>query len=194
VTLIEAGPCPVVQVKTPKRDGYAALQLGFDVTEKGKPNKPQAGHLKAAGIARPRFVREVRIEEEQMQEVGSSVDVEIFDAGEKVDITGVSKGRGFAGVLKRHHSHRGPETHGSMYHRRTGSIGASAWPSRVIKGKHMPGHLGAARSTVQNIVVVKADKERNLLIVRGAVPGANNSYVMIRKAVRQAKKKAVVNR
>ncbi len=190
VTLIEAGPCPVVQVKTAKRDGYSALQIAFDVQEKGHISKPMKGHLKAANIGRPRIVKEIPIDESQAPQVGETVNVDIFESGEKVDVTGVSKGRGFAGVLKRHHSHRGPETHGSMYHRRTGSIGASAWPSRVIKGKHMPGQLGNVRSTIQNILVVKADKERNLLVVRGAVPGPNNGYVMIRKAVRQKKKKA----
>lgn len=190
VTLIEAGPCPVVQVKTAQRDGYSALQLAFDVRENGHVNKPMQGHLKAAGIHRPRIVREIRLDEGATQEVGSMVDVDVFAAGDKVDVTGISKGRGFAGVLKRHHSKRGPETHGSMYHRRTGSIGASAWPSRVIKGKHMPGQMGNERSTVQNLVVVRADKEKNLLIIRGAVPGPNNGYVMIRKAVRVKKKKA----
>ncbi len=190
VTLIEAGPCPVVQVKTMDRDGYVAMQLAFDTTEKGKPNKPMQGHLAAAKIARPRFMREVRVDDGNVPEVGSVVNVEIFAAGEIVDVTGVSKGRGFAGPMKRHHSKRGPETHGSMYHRRTGSIGSSAWPSRVVKGKSMGGHLGAVRSTIQNIEVIRTDKENNLLIVRGAVPGPNNGYVMIRKAVRQAKKKA----
>ena len=214
VTLIEAGPCHVLQKKTVETDGYNALQLGFDPHAKNGGNKPMAGHLKAHNegvkkvakkaaeeaadkpamqpveINKPRIIREFRTDEGEDLEVGSTVDVEIFEAGEKVDVTGVSKGRGFAGAIKRHNSSRGPETHGSRYHRRPGSIGQSAWPAHVFKGKKMPGRMGGKRATVQNLVILKADKEKNLLIIKGSVPGHNNGYVMIHKATRVRNKKA----
>ena len=190
VTLIEAGPCPILQKKTVETDGYNALQLGFDEKKNGRANRPMTGHLEAAKAKPVRIVREVRIEDLGAYEVGGVVDLDVFKAGEKVDVVGVSKGKGFAGPIKRHHNTRGPETHGSMYHRRTGSLGQSAWPSRVYKGKPMAGHMGAARVTIQNIEVVRVDKERHQLVLRGAVPGADNGYLMISKAVR-VKKKAV---
>jgi len=189
VTLIEAGPCPILQKKTAERDGYNALQLGFDARPNGRANRPLAGRLKASGAKPPRWIREVRTEEPVDLEVGAVLDVDLFQVGEKVDVTGVSKGRGFAGPMKKHHSSRGPETHGSMYHRRTGSLGQSAWPSRVYKGRKMAGHMGNARRTLQNLEVIQTDKQRNLLVVRGAVPGHNNAYLIIRKAERARKKR-----
>jgi large subunit ribosomal protein L3 len=190
VTLIEAGPCHVLQKKTVEADGYNALQLGFDPHAKNGGNRPMAGHLKPAGINAPRIIREFRTNEGGDLEVGAKIEVDIFEAGEKVDVTGVSKGRGFAGPIKRHNSSRGPESHGSRYHRRTGSIGMSAYPSHVFKGKKMPGRMGGERATVQNLVILQADKERNLLIIKGSVPGHNNGYVVINKATRVRKKKA----
>lgn len=190
VTLIEAGPCTVLQKKTVKTDGYDALQLGFDMLDKAKANRPTLGRLKASGAKPPKFVREMRTKgEAEDLKAGSVIDVTLFAPGEKVDVSGISKGRGFAGPMKRHHSHRGPETHGSMYHRRPGSGGQSAYPSRVYKGKPMAGHMGAESATIQNLVVLQADKERNLLVLRGAVPGHNNCYLVIRKAVRAKAKR-----
>jgi large subunit ribosomal protein L3 len=148
-----------------------------------------AGHFERAGVAPHRVLREFRIEDSSAHPVGSSVDVSLFEVGEKVDVVGVSKGRGFAGPMKRHHSSRGPETHGSMYHRRVGSMGASADPSRVRKGKPGAGRMGAERVTVQNLRVVKVDPERHLIVLKGATPGFNNGYVTIAKSVK-AKKKA----
>ncbi|MEN6626862.1 MAG: 50S ribosomal protein L3 [Candidatus Sumerlaeia bacterium] len=181
VTVIQAGPCPVLQIKNVERDGYNALQLGFDPIPERKANKPMTGHFKRAGATPQRLVREVRIDSLDGFSLGQQLDLSLFAVGEKVDVIGVSKGRGFAGPMKRHHSSRGPETHGSMYHRRAGSVGASADPSRVLKGKHMAGHMGAEQVTAQNLVVVRMDPSNNLLVVRGSVPGHNNGYVMIRK-------------
>ncbi len=184
VTVLQAGPCPVLQIKNVERDGYNALQLGFDPIPERKANKPMTGHFKRAGSAPQRLVREVRIDSLDGYALGQQLDLSLFAVGEKVDVIGVSKGRGFAGPMKRHHSSRGPETHGSMYHRRAGSVGASADPSRVLKGKHMAGHMGDERVTAQNLVVVRMDPTNNLLVVRGSVPGFNNGYVMIRKSRR----------
>ncbi|MCE5228293.1 50S ribosomal protein L3 [bacterium] len=184
VTVIQAGPCPVLQIKNVERDGYNALQLGFDEIPERKANKPMTGHFKRAGATPQRLVREVRIDSLDGFALGQQLDLSLFAIGEKVDVIGVSKGRGFAGPMKRHHSSRGPETHGSMYHRRAGSVGASADPSRVLKGKHMAGHMGAEQVTAQNLVVVRMDPTNNLLVVRGSVPGCNNGYVMIRKSKR----------
>jgi large subunit ribosomal protein L3 len=190
VTYIQAGPCFVVQRKTKDSDGYEAVQVGFD--EKGEKNttKPLQGHFKKAGVAPQRFVREFRLEEngnDPVPDVGQQVDLEIFKAGDHVDVVGVSKGRGFASPIKRWHVKRGPETHGSMYHRRAGSQGASSYPSRTWKNKKGAGHMGAEQSTAVNLIVVGTHKDKNLLIVRGSVPGHNNSLVMIRKTVRAKK-------
>lgn len=184
VTVIQAGPCPVLQIKNVERDGYNALQLGFDPIPERKANKPMTGHFKRAGATPQRLVREVRIDSLDGFALGQQLDLSLFALGEMVDVIGVSKGRGFAGPMKRHHSSRGPETHGSNYHRRAGSVGASADPSRVLKGKHMAGHMGDEQVTAQNLVVVRMDPTNNLLVVRGSVPGFNNGYVMIRKRKR----------
>lgn len=191
VTYIQAGPCYVVQRKTAEHDGYDAIQVGFDEKKEKNVKRPQVGHFKKAGVPLLRYVREFRLNGEadsaEIPEVGSVIDVEQFKAGDHIDVVGVSKGRGFASPIKRWHTARGPESHGSMYHRRAGSQGASSYPSRTWKNKHGAGHMGNARSAVLNLVVVKADKEKNLLIVRGSVPGHDNSFVMIRPTIRAKK-------
>ena len=183
VTVIQAGPCTVFQKKTEKRDGYSSLQLGF-VEEKGQkhPNKPISGHCEKAGVPPPKILREFRYIDQAEVKVGDQFFVDIFEKGEKVHITGFSKGKGFAGVVKRWGFHGGKNTHGSMFHRAPGSIGASAYPSRVVKGKKLPGHMGAVKNTVRNLMVVQADKENNLLVVKGPIPGANGGYILIKKA------------
>jgi large subunit ribosomal protein L3 len=183
VTVIKAGPCTVVQKKTLKRDGYSALQLGL-VEEKGrkKPTKPISGHFVKAGISPTKILREFLFEETANVKEGDQFFVDIFKAGEKVDVVGTSKGRGFAGGVKRWGFKGGKASHGSMFHRAPGAVGASAYPSRVIKGKKLPGHLGMQRVTVKNLIVIQADKENNLLVVKGAVPGANGGYLLIKKA------------
>lgn len=183
VTVIQAGPCMIFQKKTGKKDGYSSIQIGF-IEEKGrkKPNKPLTGHSEKAGVPPPKILREFRFIEQAEVKVGDQFFVDIFEKGEKVHITGRSKGKGFAGVIKRWGYHGGKASHGSMFHRRPGSIGASAYPSRVFKGKKLPGHLGDNKVTVRNLTVVRADKENNLLVVKGAIPGANGGYLLIKKA------------
>ena len=187
VTLIQAGPCPVVAKRTEEEHGYTAVQIGFDQKPERVTNKPEAGHFAKAGVAPVRVLREIRGDETSNFAVGENLSVSIFEAGEKVDVIGTSKGRGFASVRKRCGSKPGPKSHGSMYHNRPGSGGSSSDPSRVFKGKPNPGHLGDTRVTAKNIQIVKTDTERNLLIVRGSIPGANGGYVIIRKG-RSAKK------
>lgn len=181
VTIIAAGPCPILQTKSPERDGYTAVQLGFDPKPEKSSNKPEMGHAKAAESGPMRYVREFRVDDTDGLTVGEKLDASIFEVGEKVDVIGKSLGRGFAGTIKRYNTSRGPESHGSMYHRRPGSMGASAYPSHTFKGKHLPGHMGDARVTIKNLIVVMADPENNLIAVRGSVPGHKNGYVMIRK-------------
>lgn len=179
VTVIEAGPCYVTQVKTTERDGYQAAQLGFGVARRLK--EPQKGHLKK--LPALRYLREVPCTDVSILQVGQKIDVSLFSAGELVNVTGVSKGKGFAGVVKRHHFGGGPKTHGqSDRHRAPGSIGATTTPGRVLKGTRMAGRMGGERVTARNLKVVQADPQRNLLLVRGAVPGGINSLVIIRKA------------
>lgn len=183
VTVIEAGPCFVVQKKTTATDGYEALQVGFDRRRLEKLTKPLKGHYEKKGHKSGfRLLKEFRLESTEGLEVGQELDVSQFAIGDRVNITGISKGRGFTGVIKRWKFHRGPETHGSMSHRAPGSIGASAYPSRVIKGKKMPGQMGNVQVTVAALEVVDVRPESNLLIVRGAVPGARNGLLMINKA------------
>lgn len=183
VTVIHAGPCTVFQKKTKKKDGYFSLQLGF-IEEKGvrKPSKSLLGHCRKAGVPPQRILREFRFNQQTEVKEGDQFFVDIFKVGEKVHITGRSKGKGFTGVVKRWGFHGGKDSHGSMFHRAPGSVGASAFPSRVVKGKKLPGHMGDRRVTVKNLVVVKTDKESNLLVVKGAVPGATGGYLLIRKA------------
>jgi large subunit ribosomal protein L3 len=182
VTVIEAGPCFVVQKKTTKKDGYEALQMGFDRRALGKCNKPEKGHLEKHGAKSGfRYLREIRLAEASGFEEGQEITVEAFEIGDKVDVIGTSKGKGFAGTVKRWNFHRGPMTHGSMSHRAPGSIGASAYPSRVVKGKKMPGQMGNARVTIKNLEVVDVRPEENLLVVKGAIPGPRQGLVLIQK-------------
>lgn len=183
VTVLKAGPCVVVQKKTVNTDGYNAVQLGL-VEDKPprRVNKPTEGHFKRAGLPPTRILREVRVDvSEESTNVGDKVLVDVFREDDLVDIVGTTKGRGFAGFVKRHGFGGGRATHGSMFHRAPGSIGASAYPSRVIKGTRMAGHMGNVRQTTQNLRVVAVDSEKNLLLVRGAVPGPNGGYVLIKK-------------
>jgi large subunit ribosomal protein L3 len=180
VTVIEAGPCKVVQVKTKENDGYEALQMGFDEIKKEK-NVPRGrlGHFKKASLPPYRFLRELRYEGLEATGAGQDIAVDIFRKGEKVSVSGVSKGKGFQGVMKRHNYSGGPGSHGSMFNRAPGSIGQSAYPSRVWKNKGMPGHMGSEKVTVKNIEIVEVRKEQNLLLLRGSVPGAKGGYVVI---------------
>ncbi|MBW2649633.1 MAG: 50S ribosomal protein L3 [Deltaproteobacteria bacterium] len=184
VTAIEAGPCVVIHKKTSEVDGYDALQLGFDrVKEKGV-NKPLKGHFKEADKGYFRILREFRLESTNDYEVGSELKADIFKVGDYIDVVGTTRGRGFAGVVKRYGFRGGKATHGSMFHRAPGSIGASAWPSRVFKGKRMPGHMGNCRQTVQNLMVVGIRPEQNLILVKGSVPSSKNGIVLIKNSIK----------
>ena len=181
VTAIETGPCSVIQVKTVAKEGYNAVQLGFG--EAKRLNSPQRGHLK--GLGQFKYLKEFRVGDSEAIEVGERIDVSLFKAGDLVDITGVSKGKGFAGVVKRHHFAGGPKTHGqSDRHRHPGSIGATTSPGRVLKGMRMAGHMGDRRTTVSRLEVFEADPARNLLLVKGAVPGGRNGLLLIKKSGR----------
>ena len=183
VTVIQAGPCVVVQKKTAQKDGYDAVQLGFvEFVKPKRVNKPMNGHFKKANAAPVRVLREIRLQGEDNPKPGDKVMVDIFAAQELVHVVGTSKGRGFAGFVKRHHFRGGRASHGSMFHRAPGSIGASAFPSRVWKGQRMAGHLGMSRVTVQNLEVERVDQEKNLLYLRGAVPGPEGGYIVVEKS------------
>ncbi len=187
VTVLKAGPCVVVQRKTPATDGYDAIQLGLmEYARKSSINKPAAGHLKKSGAEGVKFQREFRLEEGANGDMkaGDRVLVDEFKPKEKVDVIGVSKGRGYAGLVKRHHFRGGDESHGSMFHRAPGSIGASSFPSRVFPGMRMSGHMGTAKVTVRNLEIVDVDTEDSVLLVKGAVPGPNGGYVIVRRAKR----------
>ncbi|MBN2582705.1 MAG: 50S ribosomal protein L3 [Planctomycetes bacterium] len=186
VTLIQAGPCQVLQVKTDETDGYTAVQLGFDPAKKSRTTMPQAGHAKKAGAKAQRFVREFRINGDEVPEAGATVTVDSFEGVELVDVTGTTKGKGFQGVMKRWGFGGQPGSHGTeRKHRSPGSIGSGALPDKgVLPGKKMAGHMGHVRRTVQRLSVVRVDAERNLLIVRGSVPGPNGGYLMIRRSVK----------
>lgn len=184
VTVLQAGPCVVTQVKTEENDGYAAVQVGFgDIREK-LVNKPEKGHLEKAGVELKRFLKEFRFENAGEYEVGQEIKAEIFEAGDHIDVTAISKGKGFQGAIKRHGQSRGPMTHGSKYHRHAGSNGSASDPSKVFKGKKMPGQMGHVQVTVQNLEVVRVDTENNLLLVKGAVPGPKKSLVTIKESVK----------
>lgn len=189
VTVIEAGPCYVLQVKSGDKDGYDAVQLGFIEKKEKNVTKPILGRFKKINITPKRFIREIRISNEQKFEIGQQLKVDVFEIGDAVDITGTSIGKGFQGGMKRWHWKGGKKTHGSMSHRRPGSIGSSTDPSRVFKGHHLPGRMGGDTVTVQNIEVVKVDLENNLLVVEGAVPGAVNGLLFIKKAKKRLKAK-----
>lgn len=185
VTVIQAGPCVVVQRKTVEKDGYEAVQLGFvEFVKEKRVGKPMAGHFAKAGVNPVRFVAEAKVVGEDDLKVGDRVQVDLFAPGDRVHVTGKSKGRGFAGVVRRHGFGGGRATHGSMFHRAPGSIGASAYPSRVLRGTRMPGQMGNARVTVSRLRVHSTDPENNLLFVRGAVPGPNGGYLVVRKSER----------
>ena len=188
VTVIQAGPCPVVQKKTVETDGYEAVQVGFDEIPENRVkklvNKPEAGHFKKAGVAPCRKLREFRFEDAASYEVGQVIKCDVFAEGDKVDISGISKGHGFTGAIQRWNQHTGPMAHGSKYHRGVGSLSANSDPSHVFKNKHMAGHYGVEKVTIQNLSVVRVDAERNLLLVRGAVPGPNGGTLIVREAVK----------
>ena len=176
VTVLQAGPCVVTQVKTVENDGYSAVQVGFgDIREK-LVNKPKKGHFAKAGVTAKRFLKEFRLEDAESYTLGQEIKADVFAAGDKVDATAKSKGKGFQGAIKRHGQSRGPMAHGSKYHRHAGSNGSATTPGRVFKGKHMPGHMGAVRVTVQNLEVVSVDAEKNLILVKGAVPGPKEIF------------------
>lgn len=180
VTVVEAGPCRVVQMKSPEKDGYAAAQLGFGEIREKLVNKPRRGHLGRHGSGPVRILREFRLEGGEEVKSGDTLTVGQFEVGARVDVIGTSKGRGFQGVVKRHGHRGGPASHGSKTGDLPGSIGSSAWPSHVFKGRLLPGHMGAARTTVRNVRVVRVDLDRNLVLLEGAVPGWANSFVVIR--------------
>ena len=187
VTVIEAGPCSVVQVKTVETDGYNAVQMGFGVIKDKKVNKPSKGHFAKAGVKAVKNLREFRVEEVSDVKVGDEIKVDTFNVGDSVDIQGTTKGKGFQGVIKRHGQHRGPMGHGSMYHRRPGSMGSTSTPGRVFKGKKLPGHMGVNTVTIQNLKIVKVDTDKNVILVKGSVPGNKYSVLKIRNSVKSAK-------
>jgi large subunit ribosomal protein L3 len=187
VTVIEAGPCVVAQVKTVETDGYNAVQLGFGDVKDKHINKPEAGHFAKAKLANKKHLREFRLDSIEGIKVGDEVKADVFEAGEKIDVQGTSKGKGFQGVIKRHGQHRGPMGHGSMYHRRPGSMGSTSTPGRVFKGKKLPGHMGRVTVTIQNLDVVKVDMDKNVILVKGSVPGAKGTILKVKSAVKATK-------
>ncbi len=184
VTVLQAGPCPIVQVKTMENDGYSAVQLGFgDIREK-LVNKPRKGQFAKAGVANKRYLREFRLDNAEEYEVGKEIKADIFATGDKIDVTAKSKGKGFQGAIKRFGQSRGPMAHGSKFHRHQGSNGACSDPSKVFKGKGMPGQMGGVRVTVQNLEVVRVDAEDNIILVKGSVPGSKKALVMLKETVK----------
>ena len=184
VTVLQAGPCVVTQVKTVENDGYKAVQVGFVDKREKLVNKPQKGHFDKAGVSYKRYVREFKFENAEEYSVKDEIKADIFAAGDKIDATAISKGKGFQGAIKRYGQHRGPMAHGSKFHRHQGSNGSATTPGRVFKGKGMPGHMGSKKITVQNLEVVKVDTDNNLILVKGAVPGPKKSLVTIRETVK----------
>lgn len=182
VTVLQAGPCVVTQVKTMDNDGYEAVQVGFGDKRENIVNKPMKGHFEKAGVSCKRFVRELKLEGEYT--LGQEIKADIFAAGDKIDVTATSKGKGFQGAIKRHGQSRGPMAHGSKYHRHAGSNGMASDPSKVFKGKKMPGQMGAERVTIQNLEIVKVDADQNIILVKGAVPGPKKSLVMLKESVK----------
>ena len=186
VTVIEAGPCTVVQVKTKDADGYEAIQLGFGEVKEKKLIKPMKGHFTKANVTPKKHLSEFRLDEISYN-VGDEIKADIFSVGETVDVTGTSKGKGFQGVIKRHGQSRGPMGHGSMYHRRPGSMGSTSTPGRVYKGKNLPGHMGVETVTVQNLEIVKVDSDKNVLLIKGSVPGNKGAILKIRNSSKSTK-------
>ena len=183
VTVVKAGPCTVIQTKTVETDGYNSVVVGFGEVREKSLNKPQKGIFAKANVAVMKYVRELRLEESTLS-VGDEIKADTFESGEKVDVSGISKGKGFAGPMKRWGLHRGPMAHGSGYHRGSGSMGACSAPGRVMKGKKLPGHMGVAKVTIQNLEVVKVDSENDLILIKGAVPGNKGGLVTIRNSVK----------
>ena len=186
VTVVEAGPVVVTQVKTIENDGYNAVQVGFVDAKEKSLNKPQKGHLAAANTLK-KHLKEFRVESVDAYTVGQEIKADVFAAGEMIDVTGISKGKGFQGPIKRHGQSRGPESHGSRYHRRPGSMGACSYPGRVFKNKKLAGHMGSVKVTVQNLEVVRVDADKNFILVKGAIPGATGSVVTLKEAVKASK-------
>ena len=200
VTVLQAGPCAVTQVKTKENDGYSAVQVGFvdkkdrivnkdkngkkEVIHRHGVNKALKGHFDKAGVSSKRYVRELKLDNAEEYTLGSEIKADIFEAGDRVDATAISKGKGFQGAIKRHGQHRGPMTHGSKFHRHQGSNGACSSPSKVFKGKGMPGHMGCVRVTVQNLTVVRVDADKNLILVKGAVPGPRKALVTVKETTK----------
>ena len=184
VTAIEVGPCTVTQVKTADQDGYTAVQLGFQDVKESKLTKPELGKFTKAKLQPKKYLREFRLDSVEGIKVGDELKADVFQAGDKVDIQGTSKGKGFQGVIKRHGQSRGPMGHGSMYHRRPGSMGPTSTPGRVFKGKKLPGHMGHVTVTIQNLDVVKVDMDKNVILVKGSVPGAKGAILKIKSAVK----------
>ena len=184
VTVVLAGPCPVTQIKTVDHDGYDAVQMAFMPVREKLITKPQMGHLKKAGVEAHRYVKEFRLDDCSQYQVGSVIKADVFNKGEHVDVTGISKGKGFEGNIKRWNQGRGRKTHGSHSYRVAGSLGACTYPGEVFKTKHLPGHMGRERITVQNLEIVRSDAERNLLLIKGAIPGANGGLVLVKSTVK----------
>ena len=184
VTVLEAGPCSVLQVKTVENDGYSAVKVGFGEIREKLVNKPDKGQFAKAGVAVKRVIREFRLEDAESYEVASEIKADVFEVGDKVDLAGTSKGKGYQGAIHRFGFHRGPMEHGSKYHRHAGSMGASSDPARVFKGKKLPGHMGNVHVTVQNLEVVRVDAERNLLLIKGSVPGPKKAVVTVINSVK----------
>ena len=184
VTVVEAGPCAVVQKKTVESDGYDAVQVGFIDKKEKKANKPEKGHFAKAGVAPKRFLRELKLDDISGLNVGDEIKADVFAADDKVDVAGISKGKGYAGTIKRWGTHRGPMTHGSGYHRGPGSMGMCSYPGRVFKGKRLPGHMGVERVTVQNLTVVRVDAEQNIILIKGGLPGPKGGLLVIKNTVK----------
>ena len=184
VTAIEAGPCVIAQIKTVETDGYDAVQLGFGDVKESKVNRPEKGHFTKAGVTAKKHLREFRLDSLEGLKVGDELKADVFAAGDKVDIQGTSKGKGFQGVIKRHGQSRGPMGHGSMYHRRPGSMGPTSTPGRVFKGKKLPGHMGSQTVTIQNLDVVAVDLDKNVILVKGSVPGVKGAILKIKMSVK----------
>ena len=187
VTAIEAGPCVIAQIKTVETDGYDAVQLGFGDVKESKVNKPVKGHYAKLGIAPKKHLREFRLDSLEGLKVGDELKADVFAVGDSVDIQGTSKGKGFQGVIKRHGQSRGPMGHGSMYHRRPGSMGSTSTPGRVFKGKKLPGHMGRVTVTIQNLDVVRVDMDKNVILVKGSVPGPKGAILKVKSAVKASK-------
>ncbi len=187
VTVIEAGPNAVIQKKTVENDGYEAVQVGFVDLKEKKTNKPTKGHFAKAGVAPKKFIKEFRLDDVSALNVGDEIKADIFEAGEKVDVAGITKGKGYAGTIKRWGQHRGPMTHGSGYHRGPGSMGMCSDPGRVFKGKRLPGHMGVERVTIQNLAVVKVDAEKNIILIKGGLPGPKGGLLIVKNTVKGRK-------